>query len=147
MVVRSKILESLTRVRLLEVARTFGIEGVSTKAKREVVEAICHSEAVRTEDLLTLLSRDELKTVCSFLGLEVSGKEKQTLMDRILGQNQSAGPDDADEVPKAIESQERESPAKKSKLTSSGGRNQNGKTDEIGKNGGEGVPSLESWLW
>jgi type I restriction enzyme M protein len=42
-------------------------------------------------EVLGLLGRDELKSVCERLGLDTSGREKQTLLNRVLGRPDSPG--------------------------------------------------------
>ncbi|NOK32027.1 hypothetical protein HMI49_02260 [Corallococcus exercitus] len=48
------------------------------------VVAIVRSRSVNFADVLEILSRDELKDICSALGLDDSGREKVPLIERIL---------------------------------------------------------------
>jgi type I restriction enzyme M protein len=55
------------------------------------VNAILRAKRVDFAEVLTLLGRDELKAVCEALGLDTSGRDKQTLLDRVLGRSNGAG--------------------------------------------------------
>lgn len=82
---KRRILDALTRERLLEFARLVELPGLSGKSKVEIVHALASAKRARLRDLLPELSRDELKEICLELGLEDHGREKQVLIDRIFG--------------------------------------------------------------
>lgn len=86
MIRRRKILDCLPRGRLLELAKAFGVAGLSGKAKDDVATALAAERAIKTPELLAALSRDELKAVCRAAGLDDAGREKQVLIDRVLGE-------------------------------------------------------------
>jgi adenine-specific DNA-methyltransferase len=85
MVQRRKLLASLTRARLAELASQFGISGLSGKSKDGVVQAIAAARTAKTAALLAALSRDELKGLCSTFGLDEGGRDKQSLIARLTG--------------------------------------------------------------
>jgi hypothetical protein len=85
MIRRRKILDCLPRGRLLELAGAFGVSGLSGKAKADIAAALAGERSIKTQELLAALSRDELKAVCRAAELDDSGREKQVLIDRLLG--------------------------------------------------------------
>ncbi len=87
MIRRRKILDALTRARLLELAAAFGVAGLSGKSKDEIAEALAAERAIKTPELLAALSRDELKAVCRAAGLDDYGREKSLLIARLLGES------------------------------------------------------------
>lgn len=86
MIRRRKILDCLSRARLLELAKVFGVAGLSGKAKDAVAAALAAERAIKAPELLAALSRDELKLLCRTAGIDDSGREKQVLIDRLLGE-------------------------------------------------------------
>lgn len=90
MSIRRVILESLTRARLLELADSVGYGGLTGQRKAAIVDAWMTFKAVSTEQLLATLSRVELKAACAAGGLDDSGREKKTLIDRLLRSGASA---------------------------------------------------------
>ena len=82
----TKILETLTRDRLLEIAEAFALNGLSTARKGEIVAALAEADA-SPEDLLAEWYREELKAACRALGLDASGRAKQPIIDRLLEGN------------------------------------------------------------
>ncbi len=90
---RRKILDPLSRARLLELARAFGVGGLSGKSKDEIAGALAAERSIKTPALLDELSRDELKAVCRAAGLDDSGREKSVLIARVSGDDKvAAGP-------------------------------------------------------
>ncbi len=90
---RRIILDSLTRARLLELARLAGVGGLTGRRKADIVDALTRAEAVPTQTLLGHLRRDELKAVCRALGLDDRGRDKAVLVERILEHASGAGVD------------------------------------------------------
>lgn len=82
---KRKILEALTRTSLLDIARHYEITGLTAQCKANIAETLTGSRKVKTEDFLTLFGRDDLKRFCQSLGLDESGREKQVLIDRLMG--------------------------------------------------------------
>lgn len=54
------------------------------------MDAIVRANGVDFAEVLDMLGRDELKAVCKALGLDTNGRDKQTLVDRILGRSDGA---------------------------------------------------------
>jgi hypothetical protein len=73
---RRDILESLTRVRLLDLARTFEVPGLSGQAKGIIADTLARKRSISTETMLDQLKRDELKAICRAAGLDDSGRKK-----------------------------------------------------------------------
>ncbi len=63
----------------------------------EVQDTIARSKRATLDRILPLLSRDSLKEICDAVGLPTDGKEKQPIIDRILGR--AARDDDAESPP------------------------------------------------
>ena len=82
---RRQVLETLTRQHLLDLAATADVGGLTGKAKADIVDTLVASRSLTLEQVLATLSRDQLKAVCRELGLDDTGKEKQVLIDRLLG--------------------------------------------------------------
>lgn len=75
----------LTRIPLLEIARTFELEASSGAKRAELVDLVASSKRASFERVLEALERDELKEICRAHGLDDGGRAKQELVDRILG--------------------------------------------------------------
>ncbi len=90
---KRRILEELTRERLLEFARLADLPGLTNKNKAEIVEALAAAKRARLRDFLPQLTRDELKHLCVSNGLDDGGREKQVLIDRLLGREADAAAD------------------------------------------------------
>jgi len=87
-------LDTLTKPRLLEIATRFGIEVAASRPKAEVIDVLAASKRASFEQILHELRRDELKEICRGHGVDDKSREKQVLVDRILGReatNPSAG--------------------------------------------------------
>lgn len=79
---KATTLEGLSRAVLIEFAHVFG--KVDGQAEDEIVTALAASK-VPLIDFLDQLRRDELKTLCRRFDLDDSGREKNVLIDRLLG--------------------------------------------------------------
>ncbi len=82
---KRKILDGLTKSGLLGIAQHYEITGLSGKSKGDIIDAIAGSRRVQAEDFLGLLSQNDLKSLCKGLGFDESGRNKQLLIDRLLG--------------------------------------------------------------
>lgn len=87
---RRKILETISRDGLLAVAQSFEITGLSGRNKSEIIDALVAKRSVTAEEILGLFSRDDLKAICRDLEYDDSGREKQVLIDRLLGRETKA---------------------------------------------------------
>jgi len=87
---RKDILKSLTRVRLLDLAGTFEVSGLSGQAKGSIVAVLARKRSISTEALLEQLKRDELKAICRAAGLDDSGRKKALIIRRILGREDTS---------------------------------------------------------
>jgi adenine-specific DNA-methyltransferase len=90
MATKRTILETVSRQGLLEVARSFEIAGLTGKSKAEIIDALTAARSVGIEAVLGLFSRDDLKGMCRDLGLDDTGREKQVLIERLLGRASTA---------------------------------------------------------
>jgi len=91
---KRQILEAISRAKLLEIARTYEITGLTALQKAEIVDALASSRTVQPEDFLTTpaFNRDDLKSICREIGLDESGREKASIVDRILGREPDEDP-------------------------------------------------------
>jgi len=87
---KREILETLSRARLLELARRLDLAGLTAKPKAEVVRSIVARRSIPIEALLGHLARAELKAICRALGLDDGGREKALLIARLLGETASS---------------------------------------------------------
>ena len=84
---KRRILEALTRSGLLDVARHYEITGLTAQNRADILNALALSRKVQPEEFLTLFARDDLKRMCGSLRLDESGREKQILIDRLMGRD------------------------------------------------------------
>ena len=82
---RRAALEALSRDRLGEITTRFDLAVQDRRAVAAHIEAIVRARSLDFGEVLRLLQRDELKAVCEALGLDTSGKEKEPIVQRILG--------------------------------------------------------------
>jgi len=87
---KRKILDTISRERLLDLAREHEMAGLTGRNKAEIVDALAGSHKLSLEAALQSLSRDELKNACRNLSLDDSGREKLLLIDRLLGRSEAA---------------------------------------------------------
>lgn len=82
--VRRSALAGLSRERLRELCDAYELEVADRRQVGLLLAALVEAPAVAFGDLLGRLKREELQGACDLLGLDRSGREKQTLVDRIL---------------------------------------------------------------
>jgi type I restriction enzyme M protein len=87
---RRAALSALHRDRLAELTFHFGLELLDRRVTSQHLEALAEARDIDFEELLKILQRDELKVICARLGLDTRGREKQSIIDRILARNGSA---------------------------------------------------------
>lgn len=83
-------LDTLTKARLIELADGFELSIAHGRPKDEFIDGLAASRRASFEKLLGLLSRDELKAICRAHELSDRGKQKQVIIDRILGREEDA---------------------------------------------------------
>src|SRR5262245_42743591 len=88
---RRAALEALSRERLARLAQHYDLEVTDRRSAASYVDAVVRAKHVDFAQVLNLLGRDELKAVCAALGVDTSGREKQTLLDRLLGRSNGPG--------------------------------------------------------
>ena len=84
MVSKAQILQALTRTRLIDLAACFGVRGLTGYAKDDLVATLSSMRTTKAQ-WLECLPRDELEATCRAVGLDVYGRERQLLIDRLLG--------------------------------------------------------------
>ena len=84
---KRKVLEALPRTGLLRIAKYYEITGLTAQSKADIVDALAGSREVKLEGAIGLLGRSDLKGICRKLGLDESGREKQGLIDRLMGRD------------------------------------------------------------
>ena len=95
---RRLALEALSRERLSQITEHYDLNVADRRVAASHVDAIVRAKRVDFAEVLGLLGRDELKAVCEALGLDTSGREKQTLLDRVLGRSNGAAAVSRDKV-------------------------------------------------
>src|SRR6266536_858237 len=78
-------LEALSRDRLGAITDKFNLAVEDRRAHAAHVDAIVRARSLDFQDVLRFLARDELKDICTALGLDDSGREKEAIIRRILG--------------------------------------------------------------
>ncbi len=86
---RRAALSALRRDRLAELTSHFLLRVSDRRVSGQHLDALAEARNLDFEDLLKILQRDELKAICTRLGLDTGGREKQAIIDRILGRNGS----------------------------------------------------------
>jgi type I restriction enzyme M protein len=81
---RRTALEALGRDRLAAITDKFNLVVEDRRALAAHVDAIVRARSIDFREVLRTLSRDELKSICSALHLDASGKEKEPMVERIL---------------------------------------------------------------
>lgn len=78
-------LAALKETDLFEAGRVLEIEVVARMSVEELRDALGRSKRATLAKILPLLGRDSLKDVCAELGLAINGRDKQGIIERILG--------------------------------------------------------------
>ena len=81
------VLALLTRDELVAAVDQFELSPESRRKKDDLVEAVASSKKATLTEILPTLSRDRLKELCRSLDLDDSGKDKASLVQRLLGGN------------------------------------------------------------
>jgi hypothetical protein len=87
---KRSVLEPLTKKRLAESARRLELDIPARTAKPGFVDKLTRSRRIDLEGVLRLFKRDELKAACEDHGLDSSGRSKDPLVERLLGQAPSS---------------------------------------------------------
>lgn len=87
-VTRREIFENLTLARTRELLAILEIDGLTGLNKADLIDKLSRKSSLKPETVLNELKRDELKALCEAQGLDTSGREKQLLIDRLLGEEQ-----------------------------------------------------------
>lgn len=82
---KRQVLDLLNRKELVVGADQFEIPVDDRRSKDKLLTALAASRKANLEELLSKLSRDRLKELCSGLGLDESGREKALLVERLTG--------------------------------------------------------------
>jgi hypothetical protein len=77
-------LDTLKADRLRELIRLCGINATDYRDRHVLTAALADGRRLDFANVLSRLSRDELKGICSVLGLDTVGKDKSVLAQRIL---------------------------------------------------------------
>lgn len=88
--VRRAALAILSRDTLTALSAHYSLDVADRRVVANHVDALVRSRSIDFDELLTHLSRDDLKAICEELGLPSDGREKQPLIERILGSGNSA---------------------------------------------------------
>ncbi|HEX7600974.1 MAG TPA: hypothetical protein VF316_05185 [Polyangiaceae bacterium] len=78
------VLLTLSKARLLELARAFAVSIPPAAPREEQVGVLVDAPQVRFRDLLGILGRDELKAACRTHGLDDAGRARPLLAARLM---------------------------------------------------------------
>lgn len=87
------VLDQLKRDELALIADHFGLQVADRRSTDALVDSVARSRKAVVETFLPLLSRDRLKELCESFGLEAGGRDKETLIERLLGHGSGDGAD------------------------------------------------------
>lgn len=88
---RRSALGVLNRDRLAEITAQYDLNVEDRRAVASHIDAIIRARSLDFGELLRSLKRDELKAMCAALDLDDSGREKDLLVQRILGEDGAEG--------------------------------------------------------
>lgn len=88
--IRRQALAALSRDRLSSLTEHFGLEVEDRRVLDQHVDALVRARAVDFAEVLGMLKREELQSICDALELDRSGKEKEVLVARILSGGEGA---------------------------------------------------------
>jgi type I restriction enzyme M protein len=94
---------------LTEICDAFELERPSRAAKDELVDLLARSKRASFAAILEVLKREELKEICRGRGFDESGKEKSSLIARILGEEKPAKAAPAQQLELSARDREEES--------------------------------------
>jgi len=89
--VRRNALQVLSRARLAGITEKFKLSVKDRRAAASHVTAIIQARSLDFGDVLQLFQRDELKAICTALALDPAGREKETIVQRILAAGDATG--------------------------------------------------------
>jgi type I restriction-modification system DNA methylase subunit len=92
---RRRVLEQLTRERLSELTTRFELDVHDRRSTDSHIDAIVRKRSLDFGRVLEALRREELQQACEALGLDSGGREKATLVERIIGHAQRLVVNDA----------------------------------------------------
>ena len=136
---KKRILNHLTKARLVEISREFGLAGFQVLLKEQVVDELARRRSIDLESILAKLELAELKFVCEEIGVDGHGRKRDILIDRLL-----------DRVKRPKTKTKRNSTEKTSQENRQKGMRRNRKAkpkNNLKNNNGEKDKSLESWIW
>jgi type I restriction enzyme M protein len=84
MLSKRDVLSVLSRDELLAIVNRFELTPPDRRAKAGIIETVASSKKATLAEVLPELSRDRLKEVCRALGIEDGGREKATLVARLV---------------------------------------------------------------
>jgi hypothetical protein len=90
--VRRTALQVLSRARLAAITERFNLSVKDRRAATAHVNAIVQARSIDFGEVLRLFQRDELKAICAALALDSAGREKETIVQRILAAGDAARP-------------------------------------------------------
>jgi hypothetical protein len=84
---RRAVLERLSRDRLGELTTRFELDVADRRSTDAHIDAIVRKRSLDFRRVLEVLRREELQAACEALDLDPGGREKATLVTRILGED------------------------------------------------------------
>ena len=92
MLKRRQIFEAFTKAELVKISEDLGFKGWAVLNKGDIVGRLTRKRSIGMDEVLNYLGYSDLISLCSKLGLNTSGRSKQVLIDRILGQENKRKP-------------------------------------------------------
>ena len=87
---KRQVLQCMTKEQLSQVADSFELEVPDRRKRDAFVDTLAKSKKAGLESILSELSRNDLKSICRDLSLGDSGRAKDDIIARILGEGPSA---------------------------------------------------------
>jgi hypothetical protein len=89
-------LATLKADRLRDLVRAFNIGLEDYRDRESLIGGLADGRRIDFQHVLAELTREELKVMCAILELDFGGREKDTLIRRILSGDSASGPDSAE---------------------------------------------------
>ena len=89
---KRNVLEQFRREELQDFASLYELEVPDRRVRDDLIDAVARSRRAKLVEMLGTLSRDRLKEICVGLGLDDTGREKATLVERLCGEPEEEDP-------------------------------------------------------
>jgi len=142
---RKQILELFTKAELLKISKDLGHRGWSVLNKGDIVTRLSRKRSISLDEILGILKMAELRSICQKLELNSGGLKKQTLIDRITGNDRKPPSSKKRRPPKETPKKNKQPfKVKKTKATPKTNKNLNKRKPKVAS---ENANDIQNRLW